>query len=189
LIVRFTPAPLAGAHVIDIEPLADERGFFARNLCLDEFLRHGINARMVQQSVSWNPRRGTLRGLHFQSEPHAEDKLVRVTQGAVFDVIVDLRMDSSTRGQWFGIELSAQNHKQLYIPRGMAHGFQTLEDNTEVFYQMTVPYQPGAARGLRWDDPALAIPWPLAELARTGERISERDLQWPLLLPDAGASA
>jgi dTDP-4-dehydrorhamnose 3,5-epimerase len=181
--MRFTPTPLAGAYLIEIEPLVDERGFFARSLCADEFARLGLNASMVQQSVSWNPRRGTLRGLHFQAAPHAEDKLVRVTQGAVFDVIVDLRTDSATRGQWFGVELNASNHRQLYIPRGLAHGFQALEDNTEVFYQMTVPYEPGAARGVRWDDPVLGIAWPLHELAHSEQRVSERDMQWPLCSP------
>lgn len=187
--MRFTPTPLTGAYVIDLEPIEDERGFFARSLCVEEFLQHGLNAKMVQQSVSWNPRRGTLRGMHFQAPPHAEDKLVRVTQGAMFDVIVDLRPNSSTCGQWFGVELSASNHKQLYIPKGLAHGFQTLEDNTEVLYQMTVPYAPGAGRGLRWDDPALAIAWPLPELARSERYVSERDMQWPPYTADAGEDA
>jgi dTDP-4-dehydrorhamnose 3,5-epimerase len=181
--MRFTPTPIPGAVLIDLEPHADERGFFARSLCVDEFREHGLDGRMVQQSLSWNPRRGTLRGLHFQAEPHAEDKLVRVTRGAIYDVIVDLRADSTTRGHWFGVELSADNRRQIYIPRGLAHGFQTTEDDTEVFYQMTVPFHADAPRGIRWDDPELAIAWPLPELARQDGRVSARDLAWPPLQP------
>jgi dTDP-4-dehydrorhamnose 3,5-epimerase len=177
--VVFTPTPIRGALLIDLESQADERGFFARNLCVEEFARHGLDGRMVQQSLSWNPRRGTLRGLHYQAAPHAEDKLVRVTRGAIFDVIVDHRPDSATFGRWHGVELSADNRRQLYIPKGLAHGFQTLEDNSEVFYQMTVPFHPDAPRGIRWDDPTLAIAWPLPGLARQEGRISARDCAWP----------
>ena len=172
--MRFTPTPIPGAVLIDLEPHADERGFFARSLCVDEFREHGLDGRMVQQSLSWNPRRGTLRGLHFQAEPHAEDKLVRVTRGAIFDVIVDLRADSATRGHWFGVELSADNRRQIYIPRGLAHGFQTTEDDTEVFYQMSQSYAPEFAAGVRWNDPAFGIEWPLAP-----STMSDRDRSYP----------
>lgn len=175
----FTPTPIPGALLIDLEPQADERGFFARSLCVEEFARHGLEGRMVQQSLSWNPRRGTLRGLHYQAAPHAEDKLVRVTRGAIFDVIVDLRPGSTTFGHWHGVELNADNRRQLYIPKGLAHGFQTLEDNSEVFYQMTVPFHSDAPRGIRWDDPSLAIAWPSPELARQEGRISAKDYTWP----------
>jgi dTDP-4-dehydrorhamnose 3,5-epimerase len=170
---------MAGVWLIELEQIADERGFFARSLCAEAFAQHGLEGRMAQQSVSWNALRGTLRGLHWQAAPHAEDKLVRVTRGAVFDVVVDLRAGSATCGQWFSTELSAQNRRQIYVPQGCAHGFQTLVDDTEVFYQMTVPFHPEAPRGLRHDDPTLAIAWPLPELAREAGRISPRDLQWP----------
>jgi len=156
--------------VIEIEPLGDERGFFARTVAEDAFRERGLNTHFVQQSISWNPHQGTLRGLHYQAAPHEEDKLVRVTRGAIFDVIVDLRDGSVTRGRWFGIGLSAENHRQLFIPKGFAHGFQTLDPGSEVHYQMTVPFQASAGRGIRWDDPALAIRWPDAAHAIVGER-------------------
>lgn len=175
--MKVTPTSLQGAFVIDIEPHIDERGFFARTVCSDEFVRYGLNPRFVQQSVSWNKRKGTLRGLHYQATPHEEEKLVRVTRGAIFDVIVDLRQDSATFGRWFSVELSCDNHRQLYIPCGFAHGFQTLVPDTEILYEMTVPFQADAARGLRWDDPELEIAWPDA-----GQRIiSEKDQSLPLL--------
>jgi dTDP-4-dehydrorhamnose 3,5-epimerase len=175
--MRFTPTPLAGAFLIDIEPVEDERGLFARTVCEEEFVRHGLVGRFVQQSVSWNRRAGTLRGLHFQIAPDEEIKLVRVTRGAIFDAIVDLRPASATYGAVFHTELSAANRRQLYIPAGMAHGFQSLEDDTEVLYQMSAPFRPASARGLAWDDPALAIPWP----ACAGRIVSERDRGLPLL--------
>ncbi|MES2935504.1 MAG: dTDP-4-dehydrorhamnose 3,5-epimerase [Pseudomonadota bacterium] len=175
--MKFTPTPLAGAFVIDIETLEDERGFFARSVCDKQFAEYGLNAHFVQQSMSHNLRTGTLRGLHFQTAPYAEDKLVRVTAGAVFDVIVDLRRDSNSFGDSFSIELSADNHRQLYIPRGFAHGFQTLMPATEILYQMTVPFRSEAAAGLRWDDPALAIAWP----ACTDRIISDKDGELPFL--------
>lgn len=156
----FSATALPGVHLIDIEPRGDERGFFARTVCREEFAAHGLQADFVQQSVSWNPQAGTLRGLHYQAAPHAEHKLVRVTRGAIFDVVVDLRADSPARGQWFAVELSAGNRRQLYIPPGVAHGFQTLLPDSEVFYEMSVPYHAGAARGLRWDDPTVGIRWP-----------------------------
>lgn len=174
--MKFTETPLAGAFVLDIEPHADERGFFARTTCTDDFERHGLDGHFVQQSVSFNALKGTLRGLHFQAQPHEEDKLVRVTQGKIFDVIVDLRQGSPSYSQWFGVELSATNHRQLYIPKGFAHGFQTLEDNTELLYAMTVPYAPGLGRGVRWDDPAIGVDWPLPP-----SLIGARDIDLPLL--------
>ncbi|NHZ62801.1 dTDP-4-dehydrorhamnose 3,5-epimerase [Massilia genomosp. 1] len=175
--MRLTPTALAGAFLIDIDPVEDERGLFARTVCEEEFAQHGLAGRFVQQSVSWNPRAGTLRGLHFQIAPDEEIKLVRVTRGALFDVIVDLRPGSSTYGKAFHTELSAENRRQLYIPTGMAHGFQSLQADTEVLYQMSAPFNPASARGLRWDDAALDIPWPACS-----ERImSARDRTLPLL--------
>lgn len=177
----FTETELAGAYVLEIERREDSRGFFARVACEDEFAAHGLNGRFVQQSVSWNPLAGTLRGLHFQVAPHEEDKLVRVTRGAVFDVIVDLRRGSPTRGRWIGVELSADNHRQIYIPKGFAHGFQTLAPETEVLYEMTVRYQPGTASGIRWDDPGLAIEWPRAVNAADRRQLSDADAGLPFM--------
>lgn len=168
---------MEGVCVIEIEPHRDERGFFARTICEEQFAAHGLTARFVQHSVSFNSRAGTLRGLHFQAAPYAEHKLVRVTRGEVFDVLVDLRAGSPTFGQWAGFALSADNHLQLHIPPGVAHGFQTLQADTELAYAMDVPFVAGASRGLRWDDPALAIAWP----ACTERTISERDRALPLL--------
>lgn len=168
----FTPAPLVGAWVIDIESQEDARGFFARSVCREEFARHGLNADFVQQSISWNVLAGTLRGLHYQAAPHEEYKLVRVTRGAIYDVIVDIRSNSETCGRWFGVELNAENHRQLYIPKGFAHGFQTLLPETEILYEMTVAYHAESARGIRWDDPVLAIAWPDTERRVIGDRDS-----------------
>src|SRR5574340_579064 len=173
----FSTTPIPGAFLIDIEPHGDERGFFARTVCVEDLARHGLNGCFVQQSVSWNPCRGTLRGLHYQNAPWEEEKLVRVTRGEIFDVIVDLRQKSSAFGQWFGVELTADNRRQLYIPKGVAHGFQTLVDDTEVFYEMTVAYHPESARGLRWDDPTVKAAWPDV----CTPLLSPRDAQWPLL--------
>jgi dTDP-4-dehydrorhamnose 3,5-epimerase len=175
----FTATPLPGAYLVDIEPARDERGFFARSFCQEEFAARGLAPPANQCSVSFNARKATLRGLHFQAEPHAEDKLVRCTAGAVYDVIVDLRPDSPTHHRWFGAELTAGNHRSLYIPAGFAHGFISLVDGAEVLYMMSVPYAAGFARGLRWNDPALGIAWPLEP-----EVISPRDAGYPLL--DAG---
>lgn len=175
----FTPTPIPGAMLIELKPQADERGFFARSLCVEEFARYGLDGRIAQQSISWNPRRGTLRGLHYQAAPYAEDKLVRVTRGSIYDVIVDLRPQSPTYGHWHSVELSAHNRRQLYIPKGLAHGFQTLEDESEVLYQMTTPFHPDAPRGIRWDDPTLAITWPFPEMARQDGHISPKDRAWP----------
>ncbi len=174
--MKFVETPLSGAFVIDLEQLEDSRGFFARAFCVQEFAAHGLNATVAQCNVSFNHKRGTLRGMHFQVPPAAETKLVRCTQGAIYDVIVDLRPDSPTYQSHFAVELSQQNHRALYVPAGFAHGFQTLTDNTEVFYQMGEVFTPGCQRGIRYDDPALAIAWPLPV-----SEISAKDQQLPLL--------
>ena len=171
----FSDTELAGAWIVDPERLEDERGFFARTFDAAEFARRGLRDAFPQCSVSFNARAGTLRGMHFQAEPHAEAKLVRCTAGAIFDVIVDLRPESPTRLRWLGVELSAANRRALYVPEGFAHGFQTLADASEVFYQISVPYHPASARGVRWDDPAFAIAWPAAER----RILSERDRGYP----------
>jgi dTDP-4-dehydrorhamnose 3,5-epimerase len=171
--VIFRETKLPGAFVIEPERLEDERGFFARTWCEREFRAHGLNPRLVQCNVSYNRARSTLRGMHYQAAPHEEAKLVRCTMGAVHDVVVDLRPDSPTFRQWVAVELSARNRTMLYVPEGFAHGFQTLEDDTEVFYQMSELYHPECARGVRWDDPAFGIEWPLPPRA-----LSERDRQY-----------
>jgi dTDP-4-dehydrorhamnose 3,5-epimerase len=171
----FRETPLGGAWVLEPERFEDERGFFARTYCRREFEAHGLDPSIAQCSVSFNHRRGTLRGLHFQAAPHEEIKLVRVTRGAIWDVIVDVRPGSPTFKRHFGIVLSAENRHELYIPKGMAHGFQTLEDETEVFYQISELYAPDFARGYRWDDPAFAIPWP-----EPVTMMSEKDRNLPL---------
>jgi dTDP-4-dehydrorhamnose 3,5-epimerase len=171
----FHETELSGAYVIEPEPLEDERGFFARVFDADELAARGLETRFAQWSVSHNARAGTLRGLHFQSAPHEETKIVRVTAGALHDVIVDLRPDSPAFKRWVAVELSAENGHSLYIPKGFAHGFQTLAEATEVFYAISTPYEASAAAGVRWDDPAFAIEWPEAE-RRT---ISEKDRSWP----------
>jgi dTDP-4-dehydrorhamnose 3,5-epimerase len=170
----FTPTRLAGLWLVEIEPRVDERGHFARTWCAREFAEHGLDTRLAQASVSFNRRRGTLRGMHFQHPPHAEVKLVRCTRGALWDVAIDLRPDSPTYCGWQGFELTAENAAALYIPEGFAHGFQTLADDTEVFYQMSTFYAPEAAAGVRYDDPAFGIDWPLP--VRT---IAPRDAAWP----------
>lgn len=159
----FRETELEGVVVIDLEKIEDERGYFARAWCWKEFFEAGLETTFVQCNVSQNQLRGTLRGLHFQIAPSAEGKLIRCTRGRLFDVAVDVRPDSPTHGNWVSIELSAETGRMVYIPEGFAHGFQTLEDNCELFYQMTAPYDPKAARGVRWDDPSLAIAWPLPE--------------------------
>jgi dTDP-4-dehydrorhamnose 3,5-epimerase len=174
----FRETPLAGAWVLEPERFEDERGFFARTYCRRDFEARGLDPAIAQCSVSFNHRRGTLRGLHFQIAPHEEVKLVRATRGAIWDVIVDLRPGSPTLRRHFAAVLSAENRHELYIPQGMAHGFQTLEDATEVFYQISEPYAPESARGYRWDDPAFAIPWPEPVTV-----ISEKDLNLPLFSP------
>lgn len=170
----FHPTPLPGAFVIELEPHHDERGFFARTFCQEEFRAHGLDPCVAQSNVSFNRRRGTLRGLHLQRAPHEEDRLVRCTAGAIFDVIVDVRDGSSTRGRWFAITLSAKERNQLYVPKGFAHGFLTLEDDVEVSYQMSVPYVPQSTAGYRYDDPTLAIEWPFPPVV-----VSQRDQDLP----------
>jgi dTDP-4-dehydrorhamnose 3,5-epimerase len=175
--MRFSKLDIDGAYLIDIEPHEDERGFFARTYCAREFQKHGLVATIAQCSTSFNTRRGTLRGLHYQAAPHEEAKVVRCTAGAIFDVLVDLRVKSPTNRRWQSAELSASNRRMVYIPPGVAHGFQTLEDNTEVFYQISVEYVASLSRGIRWDDPQLAIGWPLVN-----EKIlSPRDAGFPQL--------
>jgi dTDP-4-dehydrorhamnose 3,5-epimerase len=170
----FTETGVPGAFVVEPELLRDERGFFARIWCAREFAEHGLNPRLVQCSVSVSERKGTLRGLHYQAPPHAEAKLVRCTRGAIWDVIVDLREDSPAFLGHVAMELSAENRRMLYVPEGVAHGFQTLEDGSEVAYQMSAFHAPSHGRGVRWDDPAFAIAWP------PGERIiSDRDRAYP----------
>jgi dTDP-4-dehydrorhamnose 3,5-epimerase len=169
----FHELDIPGAWLLEPEKQEDHRGFFARAWCQREFEARGLSATFVQCNISFNNKKGTLRGLHYQAPPHEEAKLVRCTQGALYDVIVDLRRDSPTRGQWLAVELSAANYRLLYIPAGLAHGFQTMMDNTEIFYQMSEFYQPDAARGLRWDDPELNIAWPLPQPI-----ISPRDLSY-----------
>lgn len=159
--MHFTPLPLAEALLLEPELHEDERGFFERLWCRREQAEHGLNAALAQCSFSYNRRRGTLRGMHYQAAPHAETKIVRCAAGAIFDVIVDLRPDSPTRGQWYAAELSRRNRLSLYVPEGFAHGFQTLEDDTEVLYLISAFHEPSAARGARWDDPAFGIRWPM----------------------------
>ncbi len=172
----FTALSLPGAYAIEPEPAADERGFFARLWCAKEFAAKGLRTDFVQSSISFNHRRGTLRGLHYQAPPHAETKLVRCIRGAAYDVIVDLRPDSPTYLSWCACELTAENGRAVYIPAGLGHGFQTLADDTELHYSISNFFEPGAARGLRWDDPALRIPWPIKETI-----LSEKDKRWPLI--------
>ena len=172
--MKFIETPLDGAYIIDIEAIEDERGSFARSWCQKEFAEHGLNSRIVQCNISFNKKRGTLRGMHFQVEPFAEVKLVRCTRGAIYDVIIDVRENSHSLKKWFAVELNESNQRMLYIPKGFAHGFQTLEDNTEVFYQMSEFYYPEYSRGVRWDDPFFSIKWP------DGERIiSKKDQEYP----------
>ena len=172
----FTELALRGAFIVDMEPRKDERGFFARSFCREEFHRQGLKTGVAQCNVSVNRRKGTLRGMHYQIPPKAEAKLVRCTRGAVHDVIVDLRESSPTWGRWVSMELSEGNSRMLYVPEGFAHGFQTLVDGTEVFYQMFEAYSPEHARGARWDDPALGIGWPLPDPI-----VSAGDRAFPLL--------
>ncbi|MCW3473926.1 dTDP-4-dehydrorhamnose 3,5-epimerase [Limobrevibacterium gyesilva] len=161
--MNFTETPLPGAFVVALAPIADERGSFARTYCRRTFAAHGIDLPVAQCNRSHNARRRTLRGMHFQRAPYEEAKLVRCSRGALWDVIIDLRQDSPTRGRWFGVELSERNDTSLYVPAGFAHGFQTLADDTVVEYTMSAFYEPGAASGVRWNDPAFGITWPVAD--------------------------
>ena len=170
----FTETALPGAFVIDPERRTDDRGFFARSFCAQEFAEHGLNPRVVNTNLSYNARRATLRGMHFQQHPYQEAKLVRCTHGAIYDVIIDLRPTSETFGKWIGVELTAEASRLLYVPEGFAHGFETLEDATEVTYQVSEFYTPGSEGGLRYDDPMFAIDWPLPVAI-----ISDKDASWP----------
>lgn len=172
--MKFHQTRVAGVFEVHLEPINDERGFFARSWCEREFREHGLNPRIAQCNVSFNEKRGTLRGLHFQAKPHAEAKLVRCTQGSLYDVAVDLRVTSPTFKQWIGIMLNASNRHMIYIPEGVAHGFLTLEDQTEISYMMSESYYPELSRGVRWNDPAFEIAWPDAVAV-----ISERDKNYP----------
>lgn len=174
--MKFVETPIPGAYLVEMELLGDERGFFARSWCRDEFARHGLNHNLAQCDVSYNEKRGTLRGMHYQAEPYPEAKLVRCTMGAIFDVLLDLRRDSPACGKWAAFELSAANRRMVYIPEGVAHGFQTLSDGSEVFYQMSEFYHPECACGVRWDDPSFGIAWPLPVAA-----VSEKDRSYPLV--------
>jgi dTDP-4-dehydrorhamnose 3,5-epimerase len=176
--VIFQPTRLAGAFAIELERREDERGFFARSFCRRDFEDLGLEPCVAQCNVSFNRRRGTLRGMHWQADPHGEAKLVRVTRGAVWDVIVDLRPESPTCGESFGVELSADNRRAIYVPFGVAHGFQTLVDEAEVFYQMSAEYVPDAQRGVRWDDPAFGIAWPIPSPI-----LNDRDAGYPDFTP------
>ncbi len=159
--MKFIETKLKGAYFIEPVRLEDERGFFARTWCQEEFKAHGLSKNFVQCSISFNKKKGTLRGMHYQAPPHAENKLVRCTMGVLYDVILDLRPESATFKQWMSVELTDQNRKMLYIPEGLAHGFQTLADETEIFYQISEFYHPENAQGVLWDDPVFNIKWPL----------------------------
>ena len=170
----FAPTALDGVFVIDLERHGDERGFFARTFCREEFVRQGLETTVVQCSLSVTSRRGTLRGLHFQRTPHEEAKLVRCVRGAVHDVVVDLRPSSPTYLAHLGLELSDVNCRAVYVPRGCAHGFLTLTDDAEIYYQMSAPFVPGSQSGVRWNDPAFGIDWPIAE-----PTMNDRDRSYP----------
>ena len=172
--LKFHAVPIEGAWLIDSEPIEDERGFFARTFCQEEFSRRGLNAEVSQCSRSFNRVKGTLRGMHIQRAPHAEAKLIRCNQGAIHDVIVDLRPASPSYRRWFAVELRATDDQMLYVPEGVAHGFQTLEDTTEVSYQISSAYHPESSLGIRWNDPAFAFEWPLPLSV-----ISARDRSYP----------
>jgi dTDP-4-dehydrorhamnose 3,5-epimerase len=172
--VLFEQTKLKGAYVIQLQKIEDHRGFFARAWCEKEFAEHGLTPVVHQANVSFNIKKGTLRGMHYQVEPYGEAKTVRCTRGKIYDVIIDLRKDSPTYRQWFGVELTADNYKMLYVPENFGHGFLTLADNSEVTYQVSEFYTPGAERGIRWNDPGIGIQWP-----GTISVISEKDANWP----------
>jgi len=172
--MKFTPLALAGAHLIDLEKRGDDRGFFARFFCEKEFAQHGLITRFVQINNSLTSNKGTLRGMHYQLPPSAEVKVVRCLRGALYDVILDLRPHSATFGQWFGETLSAENRRMMYVPEGFAHGFLTLEPDTEALYLVSAPYAPEAERGIRYNDPKFAIQWPIPPA-----ELSDKDKAWP----------
>lgn len=172
--MKCTALPLAGAYQVEIEPASDGRGFFARTWCAEEMRKLGVNVQFVQCSISYNERRGTLRGMHYQAQPYSESKLVRCTAGAIYDVLLDLRPESPTFRSWVAVELTSANRKAVYAPSGFAHGFQSLSDHTEVFYQISEGYRRDFSRGVRWNDPAFGIKWPLETVI-----LSERDRSFP----------
>jgi dTDP-4-dehydrorhamnose 3,5-epimerase len=174
--MQFRPSRIPGAWVIDISPIRDERGFFATTWLPEEFRKHGIEPLLAQCNLAFNDKRGTLRGMHFQRSPHAQAKIVRATRGALLDVIVDLRDDSPTYRQWDAVELTADNHRMLYMPEGVAHGYLTLTDDVEAYYHASAPWAPQAESGVRWNDPAFGIRWPFEPVV-----ISEKDANWPLV--------
>ncbi len=172
--MRFTPTPVAGAWIVETDPVHDDRGFFARVYCRDTFLAHGIDLPVPQINTAFNARRGTLRGMHYQAPPHAEGKLIRCIAGAVFDVILDIRRDSASCGQWFGVDLSAEGGNALYVPPGCAHGYVSLTERSELFYLMSTAQASTSARGIRWNDARFAVAWPIEPVV-----MSERDRGWP----------
>jgi len=172
--MKFTSTKLKGAYIIDVEKREDERGFFARTFCANEFTRYDLETKFVQANMSFNYKKGTLRGMHFQKSPYEEDKLVRCTKGSLFDVIIDLRTESPTFKQWVGVELTEENRRALFVPKGFAHGFITLEDNTEINYLVTQFYTPEADSGVRFNDPAFNIQWPTEVTS-----VSEKDKNHP----------
>lgn len=172
----FTETELKGAFIIEVEKINDERGFFARTWDKEKFEKHNLNSNIVQCSISINKKKGTIRGMHYQVKPYEESKIVRCTKGKIFDVIIDLRKKSSTFKKWISVEISENNHKMIYIPKGFAHGFQTLEDNTEIFYQISEFYNKDASSGIKCNDPELSIKWPL-EITM----VSEKDKNFPYL--------
>jgi len=175
--MKFRETKLKGAYTIELTPIEDERGFFARSFCQKEFAQHGLKTEIIQSNIVYNKIRGTIRGIHYQMAPHEEAKLVRCTKGALYDIIIDLRGESSTYCQWEAFELTETNNLMLYIPERLAHGFQILKDDTMVFYQMFTEYHPESARGVRWDDPFFNITWPIEN-----PLLSEKDKNWPLII-------
>ncbi|HUI06221.1 MAG TPA: dTDP-4-dehydrorhamnose 3,5-epimerase [Verrucomicrobiae bacterium] len=182
--MTFTETKLKGAFLIDLKRLQDQRGFFARAWCQKDFEKQGLNPRLAQVNLSFNNKKGTLRGMHFQRAPHQECKLVRCTRGALYDVIIDLRRDSPTYKHWIGVELRADNYRMLFVPEDFAHGYQTIEDNTEVIYQVSRFYAPQSEGGVRYNDPAFGIKWPLAVTM-----ISDKDRAWPDYVADGVKTA
>src|SRR5271156_3861950 len=182
--MKYTPSDVAGVTIIDIEPHRDDGGFFTRAFCANEFAAYGLISNVAQTNISYNYARGTLRGLHRQGPPHAEAKLVRCTRGAIVDVAVDVRPESRTDCKHVMVQLSADNRRALFLPPYVAHGFQTLADNTEVLCQVSVSYAPASEQGFRWDEPAFGIEWPLPVTV-----VSEEDASWPLLVPVASVAA
>lgn len=161
--MKFIPLELQGAFIIECELIEDHRGFFTRSFCEHEFAEQGLENRFVQCNTSWNKEKGTLRGMHYQQPPHEETKLIRCTRGGIYDVIIDLRPGSPTQGKWVGVELPANDYRMIYVPKGFAHGYQTLEPDTETFYMVSSFYAPGSEGGIRWNDPAFNISWPLPD--------------------------